>query len=95
MAVSIPTGSSYLDLPFWTKNKKACMNIQNDDNKCFMYAVQCGVQEIYKKPHPERTSHYDNDEFKKTYQQFKVSILNTVLFLWKQMMMKLMKLRKR
>ena len=30
-----------------------------------MYAIQCGVYEIYKKPHPERKTHYDNDEFKK------------------------------
>ena len=64
----IPTGSSYIDLPLWIKNKKACINIQNDDNKCFMYAVQCGVYEVYKKPHPE---------------QFNMSILNTVIFVWK------------
>ena len=30
-----------------------------------MYAVQCGVYEIYKNPHPERQSYYDNDKFKK------------------------------
>jgi len=41
------------------------MNIQNDDNKCLMYAVQCGVYEIYKKPHQERKSHYDKDKLKK------------------------------
>ena len=59
----IPTGSSDIDLPLWIKNKKACLNIQNYDSTCFMYAVQCGVYEIYKKPHPERKSHYDNDKF--------------------------------
>ena len=41
------------------------MNIQNDDDKCFMYAVQCGVYEVDKKQPPERKSHYDNDRFKK------------------------------
>ena len=46
------------------KIKKACINIQNDDNKCFMYAVQCGVYEIHKKPHPETKSHYENDKSK-------------------------------
>ena len=29
------------------KSKPACINIQNDDNRCFMYAVQCGLYEIY------------------------------------------------
>ena len=61
----IPSGSSQVDLPLWIKNKKACVNIQSDDNTCFMYVVQCGVYEIYNKPHPERKTHYDNDKFKK------------------------------
>ena len=30
-----------------------------------MYAVQCGVYEIYNKPHPERQGYYNNDKFKK------------------------------
>ena len=29
-----------------------------------MCTVQCGVYEIYKKPHLERESQYDNDRFK-------------------------------
>ena len=65
VALRIPTGSSYIDLPLGIKNKKTCINIQNDDNRCFMYAVQCWVYEIYKKPHPERKTHYDNDKVKK------------------------------
>ena len=36
-----------------------------NDDKCFMYAVQCGVYEIYNKPHPERHGYYNNDKFKK------------------------------
>ena len=40
---------SYIEAPEWIKNKKACINIKNEDNKCFKYAVQCGVLEIYKK----------------------------------------------
>ena len=61
----IPNGRSYIDLPLWIKNEKACINIKNEDDKCFMYAVQCGVYEIYNKAHPERQSHYNNDRFKK------------------------------
>ena len=49
---------SYIEAPEWIKNKKACINIKNEDNKCFKYAVQCGVFERYKKDHPERVSHY-------------------------------------
>ena len=65
--IIIPTGSSYIDLPLWIKNKKACINIKNDDNKCFMFYV-CGamwsiwnIQEIT----PRKKTHYDNDKFKK------------------------------
>ena len=36
-----------------------------------MYAVQCRVYEIYKKQHPERKSHYDNDRFGKGIPAFK------------------------
>ena len=61
----IPNGSSYIDLPVGIKNQRACVNIKNDDTRCFMYAVQCGVYEIYKNPHPERQSYYDNDKFEK------------------------------
>ena len=52
-------------MPVWIKDKKACTDIQNDDNRCFMSAVQCGVYEIYRKQHPERKSHYHDDRFKK------------------------------
>lgn len=31
----------YIDLPKWIKSKKACINIQNNDDKCFKYSVQC------------------------------------------------------
>ena len=51
-------GASYIPLPEWISNKKACINIQNDDSKCFQYAVQCGVYDIHKIAHPERMSHY-------------------------------------
>lgn len=32
-------GSSYLKLPQWIENKKAVINVQNEDDKCFMWAV--------------------------------------------------------
>ena len=32
-------GSSYIDLPDWIKNKKAIVNIQNKDEKCFLWCI--------------------------------------------------------
>ena len=32
-------GSSYIDLPDIIKNKKACLNVKNTDEKCFLYSV--------------------------------------------------------
>jgi hypothetical protein len=47
---------SYLPLPKELQNKKCCINIQNDDDKCFKY---CILYHIYKNElisHPERQS---------------------------------------
>jgi hypothetical protein len=35
-------GKSYIPLPEWVANKKAVINIKNDDNNCFIYSVLCG-----------------------------------------------------
>ena len=51
-------GGSYIELPEWIANKKACINIKNKDNKCFKYSVQCGVLGLHHKVNPERESHY-------------------------------------
>ena len=32
-------GSSYIDLPPFIKNKKACINVENKDDKCFKWAI--------------------------------------------------------
>ena len=47
---------SYIDLPEVLKNKKALINMQNEDDKCFMWSV---LRALYPKDnHPERI---DND----------------------------------
>ena len=43
----------YINLPKWISLKKACINIKNNDDKCFQYAIQCGYHKIYEKSHPE------------------------------------------
>jgi hypothetical protein len=42
-------GGSYIELPKWIADKKACINIKNTDNKCFKYSILCGILETYKK----------------------------------------------
>ena len=32
-------GSSYIDLPPFIKNKKACINVENEDDECFKWAI--------------------------------------------------------
>ena len=45
-------GSSYIPLDPYLANKKAIINMQNDDNKCFMWSV---LRALYPKDnHPER-----------------------------------------
>ena len=51
-------GSSYIPLPDWVANKRACINIKNNDELCFNYSVQCGFYELYKKDHPCDMYHY-------------------------------------
>lgn len=33
------SGKSYFELPAWLKNKKCCINIKNNDEKCFKWAL--------------------------------------------------------
>ena len=49
---------SYIKLPKWIADKKACINIKNEDNKCLKYAIQCGVLDIKDLDHPDRMYHY-------------------------------------
>ena len=55
-------GGSFIELPDWVEKKKACINIQNTDNKCFKYSVQCGVYKVYEKDHACKVHHYKNIE---------------------------------
>ena len=50
-------GGLFIELPDWIKKKKTCINIQNEDDKCFKYAVQCGVYETYEKAHACKPHH--------------------------------------
>ena len=49
-------GSSYIELPEWLKSKKAMVNPQNKDEKCFKWAIITALHRKYIKHHPERIS---------------------------------------
>ena len=39
-----PTSAgSYIELPKWLSSNEACINSNNEDNKCFKYCVLCSV----------------------------------------------------
>jgi len=48
------TGSSYVELPKNILNKKAVINIKNEDNYCFLYSVLCTLKTAIN--HSERVS---------------------------------------
>lgn len=50
------SGSSYIDLPAHLKNKKAIINVKNNDDKCFKYAVLSALFPV--DVHAERLSNY-------------------------------------
>ena len=52
----------YIELPKWVKSKRACINIQNKDEKCFKYCVECAYHKIYENKHPEYFYHYKKVE---------------------------------
>ena len=55
-------GGAFIALPKWVQNKKACINIKNQDAMCFKYSVQCGVYKIYEKDHGCEMYHYKKVE---------------------------------
>ena len=52
--ISISRGGSYKDSPKWLKNKKSSINPNNDDYKCFQYAVTLALNLDKINDHPER-----------------------------------------
>ncbi|XP_054712885.1 uncharacterized protein LOC129222404 [Uloborus diversus] len=43
-------GSSYIELPDKIKNKKAIINVKNEDNKCFMWSILSAIHPVDKDP---------------------------------------------
>lgn len=55
-------GSSFIELPKWIKDKKACINVKNNDNQCFKWAILSAQYNIQKDP--QRVSKYKEHENK-------------------------------
>ena len=53
-------GSSYLPLPDSLKNKRAVINVKNDDDHCLRYALRAAL--FPTNNHPERLSSYTKDD---------------------------------
>lgn len=50
-------GSSYIKLPPFIANRNAVINVMNNDQKCFKYAI---LSKFNKSPHPERFNRFYN-----------------------------------
>ena len=51
-----------LNLPKWIADKKACINIKNEDNKCAKYSTQCGFHNVHEQKNPQEIRHYSKIE---------------------------------
>ncbi|XP_046547498.1 uncharacterized protein LOC124257474 [Haliotis rubra] len=52
------SASSYIPLSKYLADKKALMNIHNNDQKCFMWSVLAALHPLDRKQHPERVGKY-------------------------------------
>lgn len=62
----LPRGAAHMELPGWIKNKHACVNIENVDDRCFLYALAAaymhreqGKEYETKIKHKERPKQYE------------------------------------
>ena len=54
--VSLNRCGSYIDFPEWLKNKKATINLKNNDDKCFQYGLAVALHYQNIKNNQERIS---------------------------------------
>ena len=54
--------SSYLPLPKELKAKTGCLNIQNNDEKCFLWSILASLHPVQHRNHPDRVTKYQEYE---------------------------------
>ena len=86
--IDIKRSGSYIEAPKWIKNKKATINPQNKDDKCFQYAVTIALNYDRIEKHPERLNNvkpfinqYDWTDWKKFELNSKSIALNVLYVL--------------
>ena len=52
--VDFKRSGSYIETPEWIQNKRATINCQNDDGKCFQYSVAVALNYDEIKKHHQR-----------------------------------------
>ena len=52
--MSLSRGKSYIDSPEWLKSKKATINLNNNDNKCFQHVLTIALNHKQIKKDPQR-----------------------------------------
>ena len=52
--ISLKRGKSYIKSSKWLENKKATINPQNNDDKCFQYAITIAINYQSIENNPER-----------------------------------------
>ena len=69
-------GGSYIDLPQYYKDKKCIINVQNKDNRCFLYSIECAPNYEKIQRHHYMSSHYNNgvDEKEKLFIEHNIEI---------------------
>ena len=65
-------GGSYNPLPVWIQRKHAIVNVRNNDNKCFQWAIRSALYPVEK--NPERPSKYPTDDLDWSGGEFPVPI---------------------
>ena len=69
-------GGSYIDLPQYFKDKKCIINVQNKDNRCFLYSIECALNYEKIQRHHYMSSHYNDgvDEKEKLFIEHNIEI---------------------
>jgi hypothetical protein len=52
-------GGIFIDTPEWIKDRKAVINIQNDNENCFLYCIAAADHPVNRKDHPNRSKQYE------------------------------------
>ena len=56
---SLKRGKSCMKSPEWVVNKRATINPENKDNKCFQYSITVALNHQNNESHPERISNIE------------------------------------